>query len=339
MTIWALKGPSSTDYNPEELQKIQEFLTKSIKNGTSRFGWSYVDTADLTKLQNKIWQEMTTDEQNCWSKANFLLGVREGDWPVHINIPYWGACIACEVIEAYNFENEGNDFGDYRHTFKINTTTIVEFDRNDNRVLPIINSRLKLQGRYWTIQYVDEFLKTIDNLKTDSLDKRDDESVGIFYLKRDLSSPLLEITKKIHETHPGASLEKLIAEVFRRIPNVLDVKEHGQTKGWKTDSGADLIIRYKSGLSISNLEKNEILVVQVKSYTGQHWETKAVEQIENAIISFDADIGLIVSTAERTKILEEAIEALSNRLKKPIGLIAGEEVAKFVLKYGGEFIL
>lgn len=350
MTIYALKGPSTEDYNQEELQEIQKFLTDSIKNGVSRFGWSYIDTADLTKLQNKSWGEMDQNEQNCWAKANFILGVKKGDWVVHINLPYWGACIAGQVSEEYSFEQNGNDFGDYRHLLKLDKDTIVEFERNDERVLPIISSRLKLQGRYWTIQYVDEFLQTIQNVKAKTLGKKEDESVGIFYLKKDLSPLLKNITDTIQKTHPASKLENLIAEVFRKIPSVVDVNEYGRHKGWRTDSGADLIVTYKSGLSISNLEKEEKLVVQVKSYTGQHWETKAVEQIETAIKEFQANAGLIITTAESTDNLERAIEELSNKLSKsekdgglnkpiPIGLIAGEEVAKFVLKYGGQLIL
>lgn len=339
MTIFALKGPSSEDYTQEELQEAQKFLTDSIKNGTSRFGWSYIDTADLTKLQNKPWQEMTEHEQNCWSKANFLLRVEIGDWIVHINLPYWGACIAGQVSEKYSFEQAGNDFEDYRHLLKIDIPTIVEFERNDDAVLPIISSRLKLQGGHWTIQYEPEFLQTIQNVKAEKLGKKEDESVGIFYLKKDLSPLLINITEKIQKTHPAGKLESFIAEVIRKIPNVINVYEHGKHKGWGTDNGADLIVTYKSGLSFSNLEKEEKLVVQVKSFTGQHWETIVVEQIEDAIIEFEAATGLIITTAESTKILEEAVEALSTKLNKPIGLIAGAEVAKFVLKYGGELIL
>ncbi len=338
MTIWALKGPSSEDYSIKELQEAQQFLTDSFKNGTSRFGWSYIDGANLNNLQSKQWQEMTDDERNCWSKANFLLEIEKDDWVVHINLPYWGACLAGQVTETYAFEEE-NDFGDYRHTLKIDIDSIVEFERNDDEVLPVIGSRLKLQGRFWRIQYVEEFLQSIQNLKSKSLKKSDNESVGIYYLKKDLSPLLKNITNKIQKTHPSGKLENLIAEVFRKIPNVVDVNEHGRNKGWGTDHGADLIVTYKSGLTISNLEKEEKLVVQVKSYTGQHWETTAVQQIENAISEFTADAGLIITTAESTKNLEEAIETLSNKTEKPIGLIAGEDVAKFVLKYGRELIL
>jgi len=173
MTIYALKGPSLADYkDQDELQKIQQFLSDSIKNGVSRFGWSYINTADLTKLKYKRWQEMSKEEQDCWAKANFLLGIKEGDWVVHINLPYWGYCLAGKVIETYSFEHNGNDFGDYRHLLKLDKNTIVEFERNDDGVLPIISSRLKLQGRYWTIQYVDEFLQTLQNVKAETLGKK-----------------------------------------------------------------------------------------------------------------------------------------------------------------------
>jgi len=350
MTIYALKGPSLEDYDHNKLKEIQHFLSESIKNGISRFGWSYIETADLTKLKDKPWQEMTDKEINCWSQANFLLGIEKGDWVVHINIPYWGACLSGQVIVTYSFEEKGNDFGDYRHLLKLDKNSIVEFERNDNEVLPIISSRLKLMGRYWTIQYEKEFLQTIQNIKSETLGKKEDESVGVFYLKKDLSPLLKNITEKIHTTHPAGKLENLIAEVFRRIPNVINVNEYGRYKGWGTDHGADLVVTYKSGLPILNLEKEETLVVQIKSFSGQHWETNAVKQIETAITEFNADAGLIITTAESTGNLEKAIEDLSNKLSKalqdtklnkpiPIGLIAGEELARFVLKYGQGLIL
>jgi hypothetical protein len=351
MNIYALKGPSSDDYDTEaELQEVQRFLADSIKSGVSRFGWSYVDTADLRKLQDKGWQEMGKEEQNCWAKAAFLLDVEKGDWVVHINLPCWGECLAGKVTETYSFEENGNDFDDYRHLLKLDQNSIVEFDRNDDRVHPVIGSRLKLQGGHWTIRFPEEFLQTIANLKDKHFAKKESESAGAFHLKKDLSPLLKDITRQIQKNHPGGKLEPFIAEVLRKVPNIIEVKEHGQQKGWGSDDGADLVATYCSGPSVANLEKQETLVVQVKSYTDQHWETSAVEQIETAIRAFQASAGLIITTAESTANLEKAIETLSNKLSKPpgegglnkrvpIGLIAGEDVAKFVLKYGGTFVL
>jgi len=338
MMVYALKGPTK-EYLGDDYEDLLKFLSESIKSGVSRFGWSYIDTADLRKLQNKPWNEMSKEEIDCWSKSNFLLNIEKGDWIVHINVPYWGACIAGEVEEEYSFDENNNAFGDFRHTLKLKKDTIIEFERNDDRVLPIINRKLKLQGKYWRIYDVEYFKKTIENLKNKSFDKKENESNGICYLKKDLSPLLIEITKKIQKNHPAGKLEELIAEVFRRIPNVTEVKEHGKYKGWGTDKGADLIVTYKSGLPFGNLEKEEKLVVQIKSYDGQHWETNAVEQIKNAIDAFEADAGLIITTAESTEILEKAIDDLKNKLNKPVELIAGEDVAKFVLKYGGNILL
>src|ERR1035441_3709187 len=117
MNIYALKGPSSADYDSQdELQQVQHFLADSIKSGLSRFGWGYDDGVDLTLLKDKPWQEMTRkEERDCWAKANFLLGVEKNDWVVHINLPCWGSCIAGQVTDTYSFEQAGNQFGDYRH--------------------------------------------------------------------------------------------------------------------------------------------------------------------------------------------------------------------------------
>lgn len=336
-TIWALKGPSSDDQ--KDLPRTQAFLTDSITKGTSRFGWSYIDTANLLDLKSKSWQEMSEGEQYCWRKSNFLLDVNKGDWVIHVNIPHWGACIAGQVSETYNFEQSGNTVGDFRHTLKLDPSTIVQFDRNDDRVLPIISSRLKLQGRYWRIRHVAEFNRTITNLRTEESGKTEVTSPGIFYLKQDLSPLLQSITEKIQQANPAGKLEGFIAEVLRKVPNVQEVIEHGKYKGWGTDHGADLVVKYNSGLSIGNLEKEDTLVVQVKSFTGRHWETNAVDQIEVAITKFDAAAGLIITTAQTTEDLERAVEALNDKLKKPIGLLAGDAVARFVLKYGGDLIL
>ncbi|PWV44634.1 restriction endonuclease [Chitinophaga sp. S165] len=350
MAIWALKGPTTADYGPEEYHQVVNFLTNSFRTGVARFGWGYIDKADLHKLEPKPFTEMDEHEMQCWNKANFLLDIQPGDWVVQINLPYWGACLTAQVVASYSFEQEDNEVSDYRHMLVIDTSTIVEFERNDYEVLPIISSRLKLQGRKWRICHEQEFFQTIENIKSGDIEKKEDESVGIFYLKRDLSPLLSAVTEKIYKTHPNYHLEGLIAEVFRRIPTVTNVREHGKHKGWGTDNGADLIVTYKSGLAISNLEKEETLVVQVKSYGGKHWEVNAVDQIGDAIKEFNANAGMLITTGESTENLEKAIEELSNRLSKspeegglgkdiPISLIAGQDVAKFVLRHGKELIL
>lgn len=335
MTIWIFNKPND---------EAVDFIFKSISKGQSRFGWSYIDSADLNILKNKSWTEMNDSEQDCWSRTNFLLQIDKNDWIVHVNSPKLGYCTAAIVIEKYFFDKNRNSFGkeytntgDYRHIIPIDSNSVLTFDRNDKNILPIISRRLKLQGHYWRIYHTDEFLTSINNLKNNTVKLTNNETVGEYFLKKDIIDNLNDISNLIHKHHPGKSLEKFIAKVFRRIPNVIEVIENGF--GWKSDKGADLIVKYKTGLSISPLEKEETLVVQIKSFSGDHFELNAVKQIEEAIGVFKANAGMIITTANKTEKIEKEIDTLSKRIEKPILLISGNEVAKFVLKYRAEIII
>lgn len=350
MTIWAIKAPPSNELSAEKYLQLSTFLTRSVKEGVSRFGWGSIDGADLNKLKSKQFADMSNEEKFCWKKANFLSEIAVGDWVVHVNLPYWGACLAAQVTKTYTFEECNNEVLDFRHMIGIDPSSVLEFNRNDERILPIISSRLKLFPRFWRISYVGDFLKSIANLKSNDFHKEKDESVGIFHLKKDLSPFLKSLTELIQKNHPAHHLESLLATVFLQIPGVIDVRENGKLKGWGTDYGADLIVSYRTGLAIGTLEKEEKLVVQVKSYIGQHSETNAIAQIGNAIREYDANAGMLITTGESTENLEKAIEELTSQLSKseangglnrdvPISLIAGEDVAKLLLKYGGDLVL
>ena len=325
MTIWAFKRPA---------EEYAAFVSSSVRSGESRFGWSWFDGADLNALKNKKWTEMSKDEQIVWRKSSFLLDVVEGDWIVHINVPAWGRCTAARVVEPYYFCSSPT--GDFRHCIKVDKDSVIEFDRNDPNVHPIISRRLKLRGRYWRIYYVQEFLQSINDIRANAIELNG-ENKGVFFLKAELSEPLQMVTQLIHRNHDGKNLEEFMANVFRKVPFVENVIENG--KGWGTDHGADLIIEYLSGLPVHGIEKIEKAVVQIKSYEGEHWETSAVEQIKEAVERFGADSGMLITTAVQTDRLQAAIEALSSEIKKPVALLAGEDVARFVLRYYGSELL
>ncbi len=327
MSIWAFNSPNESSL---------EFVANSLKKGISRFGWGYLDSADIRTLALKSWEEMTKQEIEIWSKANFLTNIEKGDWIVHINVPYWGAVTVGQVVEEYNFEQDDNEIQDFRHFFKLDLTTIIEFERNDPNVHPLISRKLKLRGKYWRIYAEKEFFESLENIKTGNVKLSESTSIGLHYLKQELNPFFDEITKIIHNTHPEKKLEYLIADIFRNIPNVSEVNVNGS--GWGTDFGADVIVKYNSGLEILNLNKEEILVVQVKSYSGDHWDTAAVNQIRTAIETFKASAGVIITTAKSTQHIEQEIEKTSNEINIPISLIAGENVAKFVLKYGKDIL-
>lgn len=323
MNVWAFNAPDESSL---------EFVSESLKKGISRFGWSYTDNADIRQIADKYWEEMTDDEVEIWRKASFLTNIKKGDWIVHINVPYWGAVTAGQVIVEYDFEAEDNEIGDFRHFFKLDIETIVEFERNDPNVHPLISRKLKLRGKHWKIYAEKEFFESLENIKNNTIQLTSNTSVGLHYLQQEILPFFDQITKIIHSTHPEKKLEYFLADIFKNIPNVTEVKVNGS--GWGTDHGADIIVKYASGLEIFGLNREEILVVQVKSYEGEHWSTNAVNQIKTAIDKFEATAGMIITTANSTPHIEEEIDKVSNELNIPISLIAGENVAKFVLKYG-----
>ena len=325
MTIWAFNQPA---------EKYIEFVSHSVRSGVSKFGWSWFDDADLNMLNDKKWEEMSDEERDVWSKSGFLLDIVEDDWIVHINVPSWGRCTAAKVIKPYYFDSSSN--GDFRHCIVIDKDSVIEFDRNDPNVHPLLSRKLKLRGRFWRIYCEKEFFKSLKNLQENAVDLGG-ESKGTYFLKNELSEPLKQITELIHKNHDGKNLEIFMAAVFRKVPFVENVIENGF--GWGTDYGADLIVEYRSGLPINGLEKMEKLVVQIKSYEGEHWKTNAVGQIKGAVSRYEADAGMLITTAEKTVYLQEEIDRLSSGIEKPVALLAGEDVARFVLKYYGDELL
>ncbi len=329
MSIWVFNGPS--DVTSEVIQLIY----KSILDGKSRFGWSFVDEADLNNSRTKPWTEKTEKEKVCWQRTSFLLNIKKGDWVVHINVPEYGKCTAAEVVNEYHFDKNGiacSWGSDFRHALTIDTNSIITFDRNSPNVLPIISAKLKLRGRYWRIYLENEFHESIQNLKENKCSETG-LNKNLHYFRKDLVNPLKNITELIHKNFNRKDLEILVAEVFKNIPNVIDVKENGS--GYKSDRGADIIVTYQSGLPIPELSFENTLIVQVKSFAGDHLETNAVNQLKDGITTFNGDAGLLITTGYSTDKLENAINELSEELNKPISILSGGNLAAFILRYIG----
>jgi predicted Mrr-cat superfamily restriction endonuclease len=336
MTVWVFNTPQG--------EGEVDFVYSSLQKGISRYGWSYVNTADLRKMENKEWEELDEAEARCWNRGRFLLEVEKGDWIVHINVPEWGLCTAGQVVEPYKFDPKKNsigiddysDGGNFRHMLGIDTKTLITFDRNNENVTPYISRRLKLRGAHWRIYETDEFLKSLEDVRNNAVSLPENVTRGLYYLREDLKTHLAEITKAIQKNHPGKKLEEFIAMIFEKVPNVITVNQNGSGGG--TDYGADIIVTYSTGLPINGLQQEAVTVIQVKSFTGTHWSDKAVEQIKTGINKYEASSGLIITTAESSDELLKSIEKAQEQIEKPIALMAGEDVAMFVLKYGAEYI-
>lgn len=328
MAIYAYGTPS---------EDSRDFVYQSLtdeQNPTSRFLWSYFSNCDLNRLKNVKWSDMTDDEKDCWTHARRLLEFSPGDWILHINVPSYGKVTAAKIISEYEYQDIlPEPHADGRHCFRVEK--VFTFDRNDVRVHRKLSSRLKLQGGLWQIYCEDEFYKSLKLLKS----KDASEVSQNIFLVSEARDVLNSLTKTIQSNNPGKELEHFLASIFSKMPNVIKVIPNGSGRG--TDYGADLIVVYKAGL-IPDLESEQRLVVQVKSYEGDHWETNAVNQLKTAIDKFNASAGMLMTTGNRTEVLEKAFDTLAKEMEaanKPVRLLAGNEVAKFVLQYGMDVLL
>lgn len=308
-------------------------LFASLQAGEGRFGWSYIETADLHQLQQKIdgsgWESLSGDEKACYQP--FLLSFNAGDWVIYVNMPEWGQCAAARVSGPYRWRYEG---GDYNHRFPVEADSVFVFDRNDAMVHPALSARLKLQGRRWTIYAWAEFEALLKSHQAGQSCKPRTAQANLGFLTKEIRSNLAEITVKIQRTHPNVDLEALIAETFKNVPRVKEVR----WLGGAGDHGADIIVTFEQGLPIAGLLQQGACIVQVKSFVGEHADTQALEDIRRAFQYYpEATMGLIVSTADsRSEHFDRRLEELRDQLGKPVALLIGADVAAFFLRYGSQ---
>ena len=360
----------------------QQFVYDSLVNqNISRFLWSYFDNCDLKRLKDVPWDRMSPDEKESWKHGHRLLSFRPGDWVLHKNVPQWGQVTAARLSSEYFYQNPLPAPGkDGRQCFHVDR--VFTFDRKDGRVHPNLYRSITARSYLHQVYSDKEFYESLAELgyKFDEADYKAAAQVGAIFsgkeslpvsksteskpievkplvtvtptvaktasfskdifLNREANEILGDFTKSIYRNKPGKRLENFLAEVFRRIPGVTDVDENGAGGG--PDYGADLIVKYNLE-RIKGVELEEqTWVVQVKSYSGEHWDTNAVAQIKTAIEVFNANVGIIITTGERTQALETACDKLSEEMSKKnvsVHLIAGVEVAQFVLRYGLDLLI
>lgn len=310
-------------------------ISSSLAKGIGRFGWSYVETADLRELRRRIEEKGSHDlneqEKNCY--MSFLLGFEDGDYVVYINVPSHGQCTLARVTNGYFWEWADRDFN---HRFRVDAESVRAFDRNDKAVHPLLSARLKLRGRWWRIYAKDEFRALLDAIKSERVGKGlTTEEDRIEQLAGEIQPVLLDVTEAIHRTHPRKTLEEFFQEVFRRMPGVVDV----QRKQGRADQGADIIVVFEQRDPFTGIVQQKQYVVQVKSYEREHEDPQAVDDIKRALDVYQADAGLIVSTASSVGPgFEQALDELREDSKKEVDVLMGARLAAFVLRYGGELI-
>jgi len=326
-TIYALKGAEG----------MEKKVLHSLQEGEARFGWSYIENADLHSLKGKWekdgWVSLTAEEQDCYQ--GFLLDIKQDDYVVYINVPKWGQCTLAKVTGLYYWKKEDEDFN---HRFPVDPESIRVFDRNDAIVPRRLSSKLKLQGRWWRLYDQVLFKQLLGDLEAGRDGKPSTLQTRLGHLQRDLDPVLVKVTKLVQKHNPNFDLEELIAKIFQSVPGVCDV----QRKRGRADRGADIIVTFESGLPISGLEEQRVCVVQIKSFEGEHWSKEAIEQIEQAFKYYqelNPAMGLIISTADKpAPEFEQELEMASEKLNKPVGLMIGKDVSAFILKHGAAML-
>ena len=320
MAIYAIKSPEDNE--------TKDRLYDSLKRGEGRFGWSWIPTADLRKLERRIandgWDSLTDEEKKCGGSSRFLLKLQNGNYVVYINLPRWGECTLARVTGPYEFRFEDVDFN---HRFPVDPDSVCSFDRNDDMVPPALCTRLKLRGAWWHIYTEAEFYELLESLNQGTEPGPKTSKTNRRHLSKCIKKHLLEIAGCINRTHPNTDLEGLLEETFKNVPGVQAVKRH---RGLD-DRGADLEVEYEI---VPGLVQS--LVVQVTSYEGELGNRSAVEDIKRAFNAYpNASMGLIVSTA--TTVRQEVrswLDRLGEDSGKTVGLLIGDALAAFILRYG-----
>jgi hypothetical protein len=292
---------------------------EEIKKGKSRFG---------------LWEQLKSLKEHWYGKNAFLLRIKEGDWIVHVNMPIYGMCVAAKTIGEYGFDEgiECNWGYDFKNFIPVDPQTFIEFNRNDPNVLPTVNLGPRKRGQ--RVLEVNDFLQSIENLKERKFDSITKQDKSITHLKDKIANLLPQITAHVQEMNKSKEFERFLNRIFSGMPNTVSVNNGF---GWRSDNGADLIVEFENPIIGVNVTTK--LVVQAKSYTGNHFDTKAIDQIVEGISHYNADAGLLITTANETEVLEEYIRKRTEEIGKTIDVIAGNEVAKFVLRYAPELLI
>ena len=332
-----------TDNNPRiQVLKVtghEEFVGRSLREGVARMSWGYLiedgsapRDGDMGRIRRQIeadgWNSLAQGDKD--RHLGFLLELGAGDWIVYVNMPSYGRCIAARVTGDYYWDAANHS--DCNHCLPIDLGSIIEFDRNDARVHPALSARLKLQGRSWRITVPDEFRSSLAAVRDDPEPRERTVDHGIDFWLQEIEGDLVRITQALQSNHPNYDLEKLLEAAFRRLDRVIEVER----RGGASDHGADLLVTFRGSSLIPSLERPEVCVVQVKSYTGTHSNVQAVRDIERAFEHYpEATQGLIVSTAERTAPeFDAALDDLATGSGKPVAVLVGKDVALFVIEAG-----
>ena len=299
-----------------------------LKGGDVRFGWSYVESANLHDLRHRIatdgWSSLDEEEKACYH--DLLLSLDFGDYVVYVNVPEWGQCTLAEVTGPYFWQWADNDFN---HRFPVDPDSVRTFQTNDDKVLPALRARLKLRPKCYRVHAEEEFGRLVEALHRDVRPAPGSPGDNPHGLTDEMKPSRSTVTEKIRRMRPHADLENLVERVLRRVPGVGSVVRQAAPG----KRGADFVVEFAMG---SIPELYQTLVIQVRPGQGALRHPAVVDDVRRAFGSCGADMVLIVSTTmARDPQVESGLDRLREETMKPVSLLMGDELAAFLMRHGG----
>jgi hypothetical protein len=183
---------------------------KEIKGGKSRFG---------------MWDQEVSLREQYHGRNGFLLRIQEGDWIIHVNSPTYGHCVAAQATGEYDFDDGiecewGRDFCNF---IPVNPESIIEFERSDPNVVPSVNLTPMRRGQ--RVLQVEDFLRSLENIRNDRFPEDFGESRAVVHLKERVQEELLpRITELIHQMNRSKEFERFLHRIFKAMPNVESIQ-------------------------------------------------------------------------------------------------------------------
>ena len=210
----------------------QQFVYDSlVKDGISRFLWSWYHDSNLKRLRNVPRDQMTADEQATWSKGHRLLDFRVGDWVLHKNVPEWGQITTARLSSEYFYQAEmPAQHQDGRQCFRVDKVFTFTNDYTEQGLHKVLYNEIAgKQGALYQVTCDREFYETIIALKVklkdktefklDDVDRRNIKACGGVSKKVFDSSWKNHFKREVYELLERNNLLNDVAKIIKRYTN------------------------------------------------------------------------------------------------------------------------
>lgn len=308
-----------------------EFLAGRLRQGWGPKGADLrTDPASFITALNERWKDI----ENTPRRYSILLPmtkIKRGDIIIvpRLSIKQYSIgkyFTIAECTQEYTFEPL-TTYNDYGHIIGIKALGTWDY-RSANDSANLLGKLLMSMPFSKAVNTIKnhETIQAIENL-IDSLpliENISDSALNIAIENFGANFPRRQQEKFLNDLRRMTNLESFLAEVFRKIPGVKNVSQ----------SGSGLIVTYTLE-RIKGVEVTEqIWIVQINDM--------AVERLSANIEKFNAALGIILTTNERTQSLETDIKKLALEMSKKnisVYLVAGVEVARLIFRYGSTLLI